>query len=338
MTLDVSVIICTHARPAQLRALLDSATHLVVPPGLAWEMLVVDNALEPRAGDIVRAFAGRLPVRVVHEPRIGLSFARNRGVAEARGRYLCWTDDDVLLDPRWLSAWVDAFARHPDAALFGGRVLPELEPPVSPVFAGRLHRWPLSSLVGHRDFGNAESRISLEDGQFPWGASYAVRAAEQGRHLYNVELGLSPRHRRSGEESDVLYRILKAGGSGWWVPGASVRHLVPAERQTLAYIDSYFEQAGRTAAFLHDSFPGDNANEVHRRPALAGMRGFMLRPAAAVARLISAAAGAAGLADLALRFRARRFLFLGAAADRRERSTSGSDAPAAGIAKLEESG
>jgi glucosyl-dolichyl phosphate glucuronosyltransferase len=336
MSLDVSVIVCTHDRPARLRSLLETATHLVVPSGLAWEMLVVDNAFEARSSDFVRPFASRLPVRVVREPRIGISPARNRGVAEARGRYICWTDDDVMLDPLWLSAYVEAFRRHPEAAVFGGRVLPELEPPVSALFASSMHRWPLANVVGHRDFGDEESSISLQAGRIPWGTNYAVRTGEQRRHLYDLELGLAPGQRRTGEETDVIYRILKAGGSGWWVPGAKVRHMIPAERQTLAYFDVYYEQAGRTVAFVCDRFPGDNANSVRGRPAFAGMSDFTLRCVAAVARLVSAAAGLAGLGDLALRFRARGFYFLGVAGARRDRSPLKAAASPAGVPQVGE--
>lgn len=336
MSMDVSVIVCTHDRPARLRSLLESATRLVVPPGLAWEMLVIDNAFEARARDLVRPFASRLPVRAVREPRIGLSPARNRGVAEARGRHICWTDDDAMLDPLWLSAYVEAFRRHPEAAVFGGRVLPELEPPVSALFTSSMHRWPLANIVGHRDFGTEESRISLEGGRIPWGTSYAVRTREQKRHLYNLELGLAPGQKKIGEETDVIYRILKAGGTGWWVPGAKARHMIPAERQTLPYFDLYYERAGRTAAFLYDRFRGDNANSVHGRPAFAGMSDSMLRCAAAVARLVSAVAGMAGLGDPALRFRARRFYFLGVAEDRRDRSVSKGATSPGGVATVRE--
>ena len=39
--------------------------------------------------------AAALPLRLVHEPTPGLSNARNRGIAEARGDLVLWTDDDV---------------------------------------------------------------------------------------------------------------------------------------------------------------------------------------------------------------------------------------------------
>jgi glucosyl-dolichyl phosphate glucuronosyltransferase len=58
------------------------------------------------------------------------SRARNRAVYAARGDYLVWTDDDVVVDPNWLAAYVAAFRRRPEAAVFGGPVFPRYEPPV----------------------------------------------------------------------------------------------------------------------------------------------------------------------------------------------------------------
>src|SRR5688572_3945090 len=147
--IDVSVIVCTRNRAGRLRVLLESACGLAVPPDLAWELLVIDNGSGDDTAAVASAFSGRLPLRHVREPVIGLCAARNRGVAEARGRYLCWADDDVRLDPCWLAAYAEAFARHPDAAIFGGRILPELEPPLAGWFARHMYEWPLANVVAY---------------------------------------------------------------------------------------------------------------------------------------------------------------------------------------------
>jgi len=105
---EVTAIICTRNRATQLSQVLESASHLVVPPGLSWEFIVVDNGSSDNTADVVRRYAGRLPLRIVREEIPGLSNARNRGVAEARGDYICWTDDDVRLDPNWLAAYAAA--------------------------------------------------------------------------------------------------------------------------------------------------------------------------------------------------------------------------------------
>lgn len=217
-------------------------------PGEAWEILIVDNGSTDHTAEVVESFADSLPIRRIHEPVPGLSHARNRGLAEARGRYICWTDDDVLIDPGWLRAYVEAFRRHPDACFFGGRV--------APVFDGDVPGWVdgnrdlLRFLMAERDL--APTEVAFERGcvDLPYGANFAVRTAEQRHFRYDPELGVAPGRQRLGEETAVLLAMLEAGGRGIWVPSATVRHVIPAGRLTPAYVASYFRSAGETWAFL----------------------------------------------------------------------------------------
>jgi glycosyltransferase involved in cell wall biosynthesis len=68
------------------------------------EVLVVDNGSEDATAEVV----ARHPVRLLHEPRRGVSFARNRGIAEGRGEVFAFIDGDCLADP----AWLRELARH----------------------------------------------------------------------------------------------------------------------------------------------------------------------------------------------------------------------------------
>lgn len=260
---DISVVVCTRNRARQLGDFLQSVVALRVPEGLSWEILIVDNGSSDDTPEVVQSFADRLPIRSTHEEQAGLSNARNRGVEVARGRYICWTDDDVVLDPEWLSAYVTAFERHPEAAYFGGRILPRLQAPVTPWFERLKDTWPLTYLLAKRDFGDEEMRLSAEGGHLPWGANFAIRTEEQRSLRYDPMLGVSPEQRRLGEESDVLVKLDASGAQGWWVPGSKVHHLIPAQRQSLKYIVQYFRSHGETLAYLeakNDPRAGAHAN------------------------------------------------------------------------------
>ena len=312
--LDITVVICTRNRASQLQNALASAALMKVPDGLRWEVLVVNNGSSDNTAEVALSFTDRLPIRVVREDTAGLSNARNRGVAEARGRYICWTDDDVLLDSGWLAAYAAAFKRHPEAAVFGGRISPVLGAPTPAWFARLADYWPLTTLQAKRDFGNTPVPLDFAAGVTPWGANYAVRTAEQWRVRYEPALGVSPHQRRVGEEAEAIHQILRAGASGWWVPGAEVRHIIPAQRQTLRYVYDYFRASGETIAYLERTWPGihhqsSNQHELKR------LHGGVLRlyPIALLNGALFCAAWTVGAKRTSLRFLMRASLCVGAA-------------------------
>ena len=78
----VTIAVCTHGRPERLARCLRSLGALRTPAGAQPpDVLVVDNAPpDDRSKEVVEAPG----VRYVREPLVGLDFARNRALAEAR--------------------------------------------------------------------------------------------------------------------------------------------------------------------------------------------------------------------------------------------------------------
>ncbi|MGH7045236.1 MAG: glycosyltransferase family 2 protein [Stellaceae bacterium] len=243
----ITVAICTLNRAESLRRTLESLAAMRVPEELDWELLVVNNDCTDHTDDVINGLADRLPVRREFEAQRGHSRARNRAVEVMKGDYIVWTDDDVVVDPGWLEAYAEAFFRWPQAAVFGGRIIPRYEMPAA--------RWMVENetllfgALAIRDFGDDFLPLSVADGRVPFGANFALRAAEQRRFRYNPELGLGPVRRRLGDEADVIERIMQSGGIGYWVPTARVEHCIGRGRQTIGYVARYYAGYGETAAF-----------------------------------------------------------------------------------------
>jgi len=70
------------------------------------EILVVDNRSTDGTADVIRDF----PVTYVHEPRPGVSNARNRGIAEGRGEVFAFMDGDCIAGTGWLRELVAPFS------------------------------------------------------------------------------------------------------------------------------------------------------------------------------------------------------------------------------------
>lgn len=115
-----SVVVVTKDRPRELARLLASLVAQTVRPD---EVLVVDNGSGPEVAAAAAAFEASLPLRLVVEPEPGIPAARNRGIHEARGDLVLFTDDDCEADPRWVERLVRPFARDPHIGAVGGEIL-----------------------------------------------------------------------------------------------------------------------------------------------------------------------------------------------------------------------
>jgi glycosyltransferase involved in cell wall biosynthesis len=238
--MDVTVAICTWNRAPLLEKTLARLRDLEVPPDVRWEVVVVDNASTDDTARVIEKSADGLPLRCVREREQGLSRARNRAIEVASGDLICWTDDDVLVDPAWVARYARASRERPDASFFGGPILPwfESEPP----------RWvaagidEIGSAFALRDLGPLP--IALSQTRLPFGANFAVRASVQRRFPFDAELGRVGGRLLSGEETDAMLRMLAAGLTGAWLPDARVHHFVPADRMRVDYVRRFYRGVG----------------------------------------------------------------------------------------------
>ncbi len=255
----ITVAICTWNRCELLRQTLDKMTKLSIPANVEWELLVINNNSTDATDDVIDSFSGQLPCRRLFEPEAGISNARNLAVHEASGDYILWTDDDVLVDDNWLAEYRAAFQKHQEAAIFGG--------PAEPWFEGEAPEWLLkvisqvSGAYAIRDLG--ETAIEFTAKTIPYGANYAIRAEEHSRYRYDPRLGRKGTSVMSGEETTLVRAMLSDDASGWWVPGAKVKHFIPKHRQTTRYLRDYFFGLGIEDAF---KWEGGNEAKLFERP------------------------------------------------------------------------
>lgn len=126
-TPEVSVIVTSRERRAALLETLDALREQTLAPS-AYEVIVVDDGATDGTYDAVSALRTPYALRVLRHPeQRGVSAGRNTAIREARGRVLVFLSDDLLVPPAFLSAHLQALARHPGAWIVGGfRQLPSL--------------------------------------------------------------------------------------------------------------------------------------------------------------------------------------------------------------------
>jgi glycosyltransferase involved in cell wall biosynthesis len=164
----IIVAICTLNRDESPRRTLRSLAEMNVPDDLVWEVVVVNNNCTDDTDMVIEAFAdGQLPIRRGFQPRRGLSLARNRAVDRAKGDYIAWIDDDVIVEPGQLAAYADSFRRWSEAAIFVGPITPQFIPPLPKWFADAEPY--LSGRVFARRDVDKEGEILLAEERIPYG-------------------------------------------------------------------------------------------------------------------------------------------------------------------------
>ena len=237
-------------------------------PADQWETLVVDNASTafPSTADYADAQPGNL--RVIREPQLGLTTARQGGLRATDAEFAVLVDDDNVLAPDYLEKVLTLFAAHPRIGLAGGKLVPHfaIEPP-----AWAREFFPLLAL---RDLGSSEI---VSSGLRPAGAlhreypAYAPVGAGMALRRAAWQAWLAARVDDSGALSDRRGDALTSSGdndivlcamrSGWEVgyfPQLSLTHLIPAARldaNYLARLNRGIQKSWMQVLTLHDACP-----------------------------------------------------------------------------------
>jgi glycosyltransferase involved in cell wall biosynthesis len=266
--MDVSIIICTANRAADLHDTLASLAR-VSRPGRV-ELLVVDNRSTDHTPGSSRkppdiSHFGSLPVR----DEAGKYAALNAGIRASKGRVIVATDDDARFEPDWLERAVDGLSRY-GCEFVGGRV--------DPIWGGQKPAWLLErnglhanviALLDHgdrvREFGCGIS--------WPLGVNVAYRRDVFERvGLFDNRLGRKIGTLRNQAQREWHLRARAAGARGFYLPEMVVHHLVARDRLEKQYFRRWWYWHGISRAILFAQRGFDMEKPELERPPHAGDR------------------------------------------------------------------
>lgn len=233
--MSVSVVMCTHNPRHDY---LERAVGAVLTQDLgreAFEFLIVDNcSAEPVAGI---PFIRESGLRVVPEPRAGLTAARECGARVSSGELLVFVDDDNVLDTSYVRVAGELLA-DPRIGMLSGQVEPEYETPPGAWF------FAFEEAVGVRRFPTDLlylSNIPRFSQYLPIGAGCCVRRAA----LLDYFDGLTAQKRiegrvgtalSSGEDIDIALAMMEQGYLVGSCRLLKLQHLIATRRLGLRYV------------------------------------------------------------------------------------------------------
>jgi glucosyl-dolichyl phosphate glucuronosyltransferase len=227
----LSVIIPTRNNAQLVSDLLDTlAIQESVP--YQWEVLVIDNGSTDHTAKLTKQKASSLSItiRYIFEPRLGLHNGRHLGALEARGKYLAYLDDDVLVTSAWIHGLEKLLSGQAEAV--AGRVLPKWETR-PPFWLKKLVREP--GYLSLLDMGPTGCYINPK---FVYGDNFFISAKKllelNGFHPDGMPAN-QLRYRGDGEYG-LMLKFIKASLRAWYEPIATVYHRIPRERMTMNYL------------------------------------------------------------------------------------------------------
>lgn len=243
--MNISVIICTWNNARRLEITLESLLKCIVPDGVRWELVLVNNNCTDDTDRVVKKYSDKLPFVYVLEPQKGLSRAKNAGLAKATGELVIFTDDDVRVSPEWLNIYWRAYLKQPKGYFWGGPVQSEFEDPhVSQELLTLVKDY---SIVGFSQPGEGEPKLP---GIRFISANWACpRKMLDQIGSFDTSLGLNAVSGKMilGEETDVMNRLIAFGYKRWYLPQALIHHFVPRSKTSLIHIARRTRALGRTS-------------------------------------------------------------------------------------------
>ncbi|SFF97281.1 glycosyltransferase [Pontibacter chinhatensis] len=248
MDTGITIIICTYNGAPRLPETLRHIACQQVKPDVAWEVLVVDNASSDGSAELAattwRKLSCPAPLKVLHQPQKGLTYARELAMQEAAYEFVLFCDDDNWLSPGYVDLAYDLMQENPGIGVLGGfgELVFEQEPP------GWMHYLT----------GLASGPQAVTSGKTQYNAVYGAgcimrKAVFEKLRKAGFHPLLSDRRGKklsAGGDYELCYAAALAGYEIWYDERLRFKHFIPQQRISAAYYDRLMKEGAESLAVL----------------------------------------------------------------------------------------
>ncbi|NGP78026.1 glycosyltransferase family 2 protein [Balneolaceae bacterium YR4-1] len=231
---EVSFIICTYNRADYLDDTLSSLLEFG-NPDFTYEIVVIDNNSTDNTPQTAKKFDSLasekgIELNYYKEEKQGLSYARNRGIGEAKAKHVVFFDDDIRATKSLIPSWCSFFRQHPEATAAGGKIHVQFDAP-RPKWMSHF----LLPLLGHHDLGSGQKKYPSN--KYPFGGNMGFdKTIFERIGLFDTDLGRKGKQLNAAEEKELFQRIRKNSIPIHYLPGAFLYHRVGRERLTIDFV------------------------------------------------------------------------------------------------------
>lgn len=279
-SLGVTIVIPTYNGARRIGDPLQALLEQQVAPE-RFEVVVVDNNSKDGTAQAVEqspAVAGLrargVEVRVVHEPRQGLLFARLGGIQAARREVVCFLDDDNAPEPNFIADGLALFEEDPAVGLVISRLYPRYEVPPPRSIERREHLLAINHRMGDEpvDFG-AEATIAPTIGAGLWLRRAAFLEAVPWRTPERLMPDRLGTQLLSGGDIEFGFLMGKAGYRRVYSPKLKMWHIIPRSRFDTRYFLRLIVGVVRSEETIRARYLGRRFDSLTRLKACARLVG-----------------------------------------------------------------
>ena len=234
--LDFTVAIPTYNGGSRLPKVMDLLLHQTGVANLNWEIIIIDNNSKDDTNKVIESYKKfsnqNFSLRYFLEKQQGIAFARMRAINEARGEFIAFIDDDNFPANDWVLQSYIFGKEHPQAGAWSGQIHGDFE--VSP--PEDFTR--IQAFLAIREHGLQPYLFDADNLRLPPGAALVVRKQAWCESVPKelVFKGRLSKLMVSGDDTEALLYLHKAGWEIWYNPAMHINHQIPHWRLEKDYL------------------------------------------------------------------------------------------------------
>lgn len=232
-----------------LKSILNQTTDI------SCEVIIIDNNCTDNTVQLVNKIYSNskthISLKITEEKIPGLVWARKKGFQEAKYEYLCFVDDDNIIDLNWATSMFEIFSNNSEVGILGSKNQALIQDTEKPAWFTKVE-----GAYACNSQGNDFEDITYKR-MYVYGAGLCIRK-EILADIYNMSIPLFLTGRTnnvllSGDDSEICMRAILKGYKIYYSDNLTLIHVIPKERLTWEYFMKMAEghNAARTILSIY---------------------------------------------------------------------------------------